>query len=206
VAKLASKVIYLAMLLSILTVSCTKPLARNDSEQYAGTELSGKAPDFSLIDQHGRQMSLSDLHGKIVVLSFMDPHCADICILTSQDIKKAYQNLGSLRDQVVFLAINVNPEVSSKKDINKAIRQWGLEEISNFHFLNGSPSTLRTVWKNYNVLSEKSQKYGGQIIHTPGIFIIDQQGNKKWYVYTPLGWQGPNMSDLMLQHIRGLAS
>ena len=37
------------------------------------------APGFTLTDQDGRVLPLSAFRGKVVVLEFMDPHCADIC-------------------------------------------------------------------------------------------------------------------------------
>jgi cytochrome oxidase Cu insertion factor (SCO1/SenC/PrrC family) len=54
-----------------------------NSDSYEGTELSGKAPDFRLMDQHGDLVSLSDFKGKVVVLTFFDSQCQDVCPLTA---------------------------------------------------------------------------------------------------------------------------
>ena len=44
-----------------------------------------RAPGFTLTDQNGHTMSLASLHGKVVVLQFMDPHCTDICPIVSAE-------------------------------------------------------------------------------------------------------------------------
>ncbi|HVA09950.1 MAG TPA: redoxin domain-containing protein, partial [Acidimicrobiales bacterium] len=66
------------------------------------------APEFTLADQNGHTMSLSDFRGHAVVLEFMDSHCTDICPIVSQEFVDAYHDLGSAASHVVFLAVNVN--------------------------------------------------------------------------------------------------
>jgi len=41
--------------------------------------MDASAPDFTLTDQHGRQVSPSRLHGKVVLLTFLDPVCVTDC-------------------------------------------------------------------------------------------------------------------------------
>src|SRR5579859_7966255 len=52
-----------------------------------GTSLGGTpAPDIRLSNQFGQPMSLSQLHGKVVLLSFDDSECATVCPLTTQSM------------------------------------------------------------------------------------------------------------------------
>ena len=55
-----------------------------------------EAPRFSLTDQNGRPVSLSEMRGKVVVLEFMDPHCTDICPIVSKEFVDASHDLGAL--------------------------------------------------------------------------------------------------------------
>jgi len=46
-------------------------------------------------------------------------------------------------------------------------------------------------------------------VHTPGVFLIDQRGNKRWYVSTPMDAAGnplesAPLSELLLRHMRSL--
>lgn len=42
------------------------------------------APGFTLTDQHGQRLALSEFRGKAVVLEFMDSRCTTICPLVSE--------------------------------------------------------------------------------------------------------------------------
>ena len=53
-----------------------------------------QAPDFTLTDQNGDRVSMAGLRGKVVVLTFMDPHCTDICPLVSREFLDARKDLG----------------------------------------------------------------------------------------------------------------
>jgi len=67
------------------------------------------APGFTLTGQAGRSVSLAGLRGREVVLTFMDPHCTDICPIVSREFIDGRHDLGAAGSKVVFVAVNVNP-------------------------------------------------------------------------------------------------
>jgi protein SCO1/2 len=181
--------------------------SQDRTEPYEGTELSGKAPDFQLTDQNGSMISLSDFWGKVVVLTFMDSKCTDTCPLTAVHFREVHRQLNPEETkQVVFLGVNVNVEASSVADMLEATRAWHLDEIPNWHLLTGSQDALEPVWKDYGVSATHSYD-GNSIMHTPGSFLIDPSGQKRWYISTLLPGEGNtdlalSLSDLLLKHIR----
>src|SRR5207245_9916824 len=68
------------------------------------------APNFSLIDQSGKQVSLSHFKGKPVVLTFLYTHCPDVCPLTAEKLHTVMQNLGSNAQNVAVLAVSLDPK------------------------------------------------------------------------------------------------
>jgi len=179
----------------------------DNTQRYEGTELSGEASDFQLTDQNGTVMSLSDFQGKVVVLTFMDSKCTDTCPLTAADFREAYRQLNQDEaKQVVFLGVNVNVEANTVADILESTQAWRLDEIPSWHFLTGSQDTLEPVWKDYGVSASHSPD-GHSIMHTPGTFLIDLYGQKRWYISTPFSEEGVRdltlpLSELLLKHIR----
>ena len=176
-------------------------------QPYEGTELSGLAPDFQLIDQNGSSVSLSDFQGEVIVLTFMDSKCEDTCPLTAADFREAYRKLNqNEKNQIVFLGVNVNVEASDASDVLEATRQWHLDEIPNWHFLTGNREELEPVWMDYAVAVVPSPD-GKEIMHTAGVYMIDPSGKERWYISTPYSvdgnadWTQP-LSDLLLKHIR----
>ena len=178
---------------------------------YEGTELSGESPDFQLTDQNGSLINLSDFRRKVVLLTFMDSKCQDTCPLTAVHFREAYRQLDQNESkQVVFLGVNVNVEASAVADVSETTRAWHLEEIPSWHFLTGSREELEPVWKDYGV-SAAHNPDGHSMMHTPGTFLIDPLGQKRWYISTPFSVEGDAeialpLSDLLLSHIREILS
>lgn len=151
---------------------------------YRGTVLDGHpAPHFRLTDQHGQSVALSDLRGKVVVLTFMDSRCTTVCPLTAAELRQTYKTLGAEASQIVFLGVNANPNAYRREDVADFTRQQRLDEIATWHFLTGSPQELQAVWKDYSIAVEVT--HDGAVEHTPGVFVIDQQGRSRAYVSVP---------------------
>jgi len=178
-----------------------------DAPPYEGTELSGVAPDFTLLDQSGSVIRLSDFQGNVVVLTFMDSKCKDTCPLTAVHFRETYRQLDKNEsDQIVFLGVNVNVEVHSVAEVLETTRAWHLDEIPSWHFLTGSSAALEPVWKAYGVSATHSPD-GNSIMHTPGTFLIDPSGQERWYLSTVISGKGNAelalpLSELLVKHIR----
>jgi len=179
---------------------------------YEGTVLEGSAPDFRLIDQNGSSVALSDFRGKVIVLTFLDSRCQDVCPLTALHLRLAYERLKREDvdvSQIVFLGVNVNIEANTPQDVMEFSKEYGVTGIPTWHFLTGTAEELKPVWQAYDiaVLPQK----GGEILHTPGVYLIDQKGQKRWYISTPLydespetAWTGPVLSDPLVKQIKQL--
>ena len=183
-------------------------LSSSDNTQtYEGTEMSGEAPDFSLTDQNGSVIDLFEFRGKVVVLTFMDSKCQDTCPLTAAQLRQAYRQFDrNEANQVAFIGINVNNETNTIADVYEITKTWRLEEIPSWHFLTGSRQELETIWRDYGI-AVVSNPDGNEIMHTPGVFLIDPSGQKRWYVSTVISGVGNTeltlpLSDLLLKHIR----
>ncbi len=123
-------------------------------------ELGKPAPDFSLQDQNGKTISLSDYQGKIVVLEWFNNECPYVQRhyreQTMNKLVDAYAPKG-----VVWLAIN-STAGKTNQDNKAAASELGV----NHPILNDSAGTV-------------GHEYGAK--STPHMFIIDKAGN---LVYT----------------------
>lgn len=143
-----------------------------------------QAPDFTLIDQTGNQISLSDLRGSVVVLEFMDPHCTDICPIVSRELVDANLDLGTVSTKVAFVAVNVNPFHNAPSDMAQYSDANGLSSIPTWHFVTGPTASLGTVWKDYGIEVEAPSP-DADVIHGTTVFFIDPAGNER-FVATPM--------------------
>ncbi len=74
----------------------------------SSTPLDSPAPVFALTDQDGKQVSLTSLRGKVVLLTFLDPVCVTDCPLIGQEFRAAAVLLRSHASRVELVAVNLN--------------------------------------------------------------------------------------------------
>jgi cytochrome oxidase Cu insertion factor (SCO1/SenC/PrrC family) len=138
-----------------------------------------KAPGFTLTDQNGHTLSLASLHGKVVVLQFMDPHCTDICPIVSAEFVKAYHDLGPLASKVVFAAVNVNAYHTQVQAMAQYTRAQALNTIPSWHFFTGPVPALKAVWRGYNI-QVYAPNPNADVQHTSAVYFIDPQGRERF--------------------------
>ena len=142
----------------------------------ASAPIDSPAPGFTLTDQHGRQVPLSGLHGKVVLLTFLDPVCVTDCPLIAQEFRQAGQLLGGDARRVELVAVDVNPLYNELAYTQAFDRQEGLDGVPDWRYLTGSPDRLRQVYRAYGVASETSPG-GAMLAHNDIAFVIDQAGH-----------------------------
>jgi cytochrome oxidase Cu insertion factor (SCO1/SenC/PrrC family) len=140
---------------------------------------SDRAPGFTLTDQNGHTLSLASLHGKVVVLQFMDPHCTDICPIVSAEFVKAYHDLGPLASKVVFAAVNVNAYHTQVAAMAQYTRAQALNTIPSWHFFTGAVPALKAVWRGYNI-QVYAPNPNADVEHTSAVYFIDPQGRERY--------------------------
>jgi cytochrome c biogenesis protein CcmG/thiol:disulfide interchange protein DsbE len=193
----------IAAILSESSPSSASALATNPYLD-PGTSLLRPAPDFTLSDQFGQRESLRSFRGKVVILAFNDSECTTICPLTTTAMADAKQLLGAAGSQVQLLGVDANPKATAIEDVLSYSQLHGM--LHDWHFLTGSLSQLRRVWKAYGIQAEIEH---GLISHTPALFVIDPEGRlRKLYMtqqsYTAVGQLGQLLaqeaSDLLPEH------
>ncbi len=139
-----------------------------------GTSLARPAPGFTLTDQSGQPVSLRSFRGKVVLLAFNDSECTTVCPLTTTAMIEAKAMLGSAAKHVQLLGVDANPKATSLEDVLSYSQLHGM--VHAWHFLTGSLSALRRVWRAYGI---QAAVQGGEIAHTPALFVIDPSGRER---------------------------
>jgi len=150
------------------------------------------APPFTLADQNGKPMSLSDYRGKSVVLTFNDDQCADLCTLLAQDVLAANRDLGAAQNKIAFVSINANPYYPSPAAVEQWTDQHGLGHTANWHYGTSDPTTLSVLARKYGVPIELNPA-DKTVGHGAEIFFIAPNGQE-----SQLGEFGTESADTAL--------
>jgi cytochrome oxidase Cu insertion factor (SCO1/SenC/PrrC family) len=145
----------------------------------ASAPVNFPAAAFALTDQHGRAVTLASLHGKVVLLTFLDDTCSVDCPLIAQEFRQAGQLLAADTARVELVAINYNPLNTQVTYIQAFDQQEGLASVPNWLYLTGTPAQLQEVWRRYGVPQAEILPAGSMVGHGDYAFIIDQQGHMR---------------------------
>jgi protein SCO1 len=143
---------------------------------YAGTALrGGHRYDFALPDQNGRVVRMSELRGKVVLLSFLFTHCEDECPIIAKTLAASLRSLGPDRDRVRVVAVSVDPD----GDTPAAVRAYATSHRlgPQFHWLLGPQTALAPIWQNYNIQVEPHSI--DKIVHGAPVYLLDRDGVPK---------------------------
>lgn len=130
----------------------------------------GAAPDFTVQDLEGNEVSLSDFEGKFVVLNFWATWC-EPCIREWPQVHKLAERLAE-DDEIVVLAMSVDEE---REAIEPFLARMSL-----------SDSEVRVLWDP----EQKVQKaFGTEKL--PDTYFIDEQGELVYAFINVREWGAP---------------
>ncbi|MCI0713788.1 MAG: SCO family protein [Chloroflexi bacterium] len=131
--------------------------------------------DFTLTDQRGEALSLSDLRGRAVLMFFGYINCPDVCPTTLADYTLVKEALGRDADDVAFVFISVD----GKRDTPELMGNFLSYFDSSFIGLTGEEHTLRQLGKEYGLMFEQDRNAEDTeyfVQHTSPSFLIDPDG------------------------------
>jgi cytochrome oxidase Cu insertion factor (SCO1/SenC/PrrC family) len=147
------------------------------------------APAFRLVDQHGSPVSLANLAGSTVVLTFLDPVCTSDCPIVAQEMKQADRQLPS-SPSVRFVAVVANSVYRSPAVLRAFDTSEGLTTLPNWLFLTGPLPELSKLWAVFGIQVELVGA-GSMVSHQDIAYVIDRHGRVRW---TGLFDPGPGTS------------
>ena len=153
-----------------------------------------QAPPFRLVDQRGRWVSLTTVHGKKVLLTFLDSRCKGMCPLEGKELAAVGRGRAPA-ERPVLLVVSVDPwaDTPQSERVFAARARWQFR----WHWLNGSERALRAVWRKYLIAVKPTQ---ADVSHSAALYLIDGDGSER------AGYLAPLRAADIISDIRTLAS
>lgn len=148
-----------------------------DKPQFKSIDLTGAdyAQGFSLADYNGRQRTLKDFAGKVVVVFFGFTQCPDVCPTSLAELAEVKRLLGPDGDKLQAVFISVDPE----RDTPELLKAYMGNFDPSFVALRPTPEQLAQVAKDFKVYYKKVDG------KTPGSYTLDHSAGS--YIYDPQG-------------------
>ena len=176
------------------------------------------APDFTLTDQNGNNVSLSDSDGKVVVVGFTYTHCPDVCLVVEANMNFVKSQLGDDASNVAFISISIDPARDTPEHLLEWTSQMGYDWP---HLTSENHMTLLAMWSSWGIAvdndhinsnhsdhgetdnsssgdnstdDDEHDEHGEEAVeeylvgHSTVTFILDQDGNKR------VAWVGSEWS------------
>ena len=138
-----------------------------------------KAPDFTLTNQDGKELSMAQLKGSPVIFTVIYTACPDACPLILYNRDKIQKNLEpSIGEGPTFLAVTVDPKNDTPEVLKDYITKLGLNS-EKLHFLTGSYEQVRKVLKDYRIRIRVDAEKGTIVGHSVMAYAIDADGMVK---------------------------
>lgn len=152
-----------------------KAEAVSSSAPYFDLEVDRPAPDFTLTNQDGEMVSLSDYRGSFVVLDFIYTSCETVCPLLTASMRRVQDELGDHSgSEVYFISITIDPEYDTPERLKTYAAAYGIKDSHDWAFLTGEPDTVYQVLDSYMLTFE--EKALQEIDHTALTVLIDPNG------------------------------
>ncbi len=137
--------------------------------------VGSSVPDFTLIDQKYRNVSLSEFRGKVVAINFMYTTCQlpDFCLRIVNHfgaLQKVFRR--ELGRDLEFLTITFDPVRDRPDVLDRYASQWK-PNPDTWHFLTGSMEDVQRVLEWFGVAAYPDEGLMDHSLHT---VLIDRQG------------------------------
>ena len=187
----------IVMLIGLIQVGWLMPIPSQGAQKDEILSKIGPAPAFTLTTQAGKRLSLKDLGGKVVAITFIYTGCVDTCPLLTAKMSGLQPHFGSnFGSKVFFISITVDPE----RDTPAVLKRYAEARRANtagWAFLTGSPAEIQEVARHYGIYYKKKPR--GDVDHTFLTSLVDQSGILR------VQYMGVRFSpDEMLRDVQGL--
>jgi protein SCO1/2 len=158
-----------ALLLGLLA-ACAAHAWGHGSKAHGRLPTVGAAAGFTLTDQAGERVSLADLKGKVLAVTFI----YDTCPLLTAKMAIVQRKLGAdFGSRVRFVSITVEPEVDTPAVLKAYAGNFGAD-LRGWSFLTGTSAEIKDVVRSYGAFAKRVKP--GDVDHLFLTSLIDRSG------------------------------
>ena len=183
--------LFAAFSLGAIALAATNRGDNGADTDTAGSRFEGaimpdgvRAPDFDLRNQDGDRISMRELRGQPVVVTFLYTTCEDSCPIQAQTVRGALDQLGH---DVPALAVAVDPPRDTPERAQAFLSEQ--RALGRIDFVLGTRRELRPLWDGYFI-----QPQSVTTEHQARFTLVDAEGVQR------VGFPGAEATPERLAH------
>jgi len=150
--------------------------------KFQGVDLTGAeyGRDLPLADQYGKERSIKDFAGKVVVVFFGYTQCPDVCPTSMSELAEVKRSLGADGDKLQGIFVTVDPE----RDTPEMLKGYMASFDPSFIALRGTPEQLVAVAKDFKIYFKRVDgptPTSYTMDHSAGSYVYDTKGRLRVY-------------------------
>lgn len=144
------------------------------------------APILDLLDQSGEVLSVEDLDGRPVLLTFAFAHCKTICPVVVETVKRAAIELAEVEPAVVV--VTLDPWRDTPTSLPSLVESWRLGDLPAAHVLSGEVPDVLGVLDAWNMAYSRDPQTG-DVSHPALVYVLAPDGTIGYTFNGPtVGW------------------
>jgi protein SCO1/2 len=150
------------------------------------TGIEGYGTDFRLTDHAGRERTMADFRGKVVVMFFGYTQCPDVCPTTLSEMRQVMQTLGKDSERLQVLFVTVDPARDTPELLSKYVPAFN----PTFLGLYGDTAATEKVARDFKILYRRAEGKTTEsytVDHSAASLVFDPQGRLRLFVSYGLG-------------------
>ena len=165
---------HVVVLAALVAAGWSVPATGHAAKGDARLSKIGPAPEFTLTTQDNARLSLRDLRGKVVAVTFIFASYTDTCPLLTAKLAGVQAKLGAdFGSKVFFVSVTVDPERDTPEVLKRYAQAHGAKPAG-WAFLTGTRAEIGDVEKKYGIFAKKNPR--GDVDHTFLTSLIDRDG------------------------------
>jgi cytochrome oxidase Cu insertion factor (SCO1/SenC/PrrC family) len=202
-ARAALEAVALAVVVGGVALVALTLLRPSSPATAAGTAATGSgtlrwtlhgapAPALDLPDQTGQKTTIAALRGHVVLLTFLDSKCTNLCPIEGAQLAQVQRRLPAA-DRPELVVVSVNP-ADTPASVARFVHEAGWNRP--WRWLLGTRRTLAPVWSAYHIgvrfshgravqTGKTTIRVAGSVAHTIALYLIDSRGHERFGYLPP---------------------
>jgi protein SCO1/2 len=135
-----------------------------------------KIPFFHFTNEFGKEITSSQLKGKVWIADFFFTSCQTICPLMTTNLKRLNKSTQDLKDEVQFISFSIDPERDTPLTLMRYKTHHGIKS-ANWTFLTGDEEKTHLLGiENFQIFAGRDEESQGGFAHSGAFTLVDKEG------------------------------